>query len=80
MTQYLRNITQSFGTNLGGTHHRAFTLQGLLELNFDEFVRVGSMKKIAKPILPYSVHAVGSASTELRELQDMMRSEVQKIA
>ncbi|KAL5019343.1 hypothetical protein ScPMuIL_005065 [Solemya velum] len=49
-------------------------LKGLLELGFEEFVRVGSVKKIAKPVLPKSVHATGSASQELKDLQGMLRS------
>ncbi|KAL8586829.1 hypothetical protein ACOMHN_052705 [Nucella lapillus] len=49
-------------------------LQGLLELGFDDFVRVGSAKKIAKPVLPYSMHASGSDNHELRDLQEMLKS------
>ncbi|KAL3877346.1 hypothetical protein ACJMK2_035069, partial [Sinanodonta woodiana] len=49
-------------------------LLGLLELGFDDFIRVGSIKKIAKPVLPYSVHATGTDSQELQELQNMLRS------
>ena len=47
----------------------------LLTLGFEDFIRVGSVKKIAKPILPYSVHATGSNSQELRQLQDMLKSD-----
>ncbi len=36
---------------------------------------MGSVKKIAKPVLPYSVHAVGTDSQELRDLQEMMKSD-----
>nr|KAG5713564.1 hypothetical protein BaRGS_024612 [Batillaria attramentaria] len=49
-------------------------LLGLLELGFDDFVRVGSVKKIAKLVLPYSVHASGSESQELKDLQEMLKS------
>ncbi|KAK3610741.1 hypothetical protein CHS0354_028138 [Potamilus streckersoni] len=49
-------------------------LLGLLELGFEDFIRVGSIKKIAKPVLPYSVHATGTDSQELQELQNMLRS------
>ncbi|XP_062594375.1 LOW QUALITY PROTEIN: uncharacterized protein LOC134255841 [Saccostrea cucullata] len=49
-------------------------LMGLLDIGFEDFVRVGSMKKIAKPVLPYSVHATGTESQELKDLQEMMRS------
>lgn len=31
-------------------------LQGLLQQNFKNFLRVGSLKRIAKSILPYSLH------------------------
>ncbi|XP_077862395.1 5'-3' DNA helicase ZGRF1-like [Saccoglossus kowalevskii] len=51
-------------------------LQGLLDVGFEDFVRVGSMKKIAKQVLPYSVHATGSESQELRELQDMLKGDL----
>ncbi|CAG2220680.1 Protein ZGRF1 [Mytilus edulis] len=49
-------------------------LNGLLAIGFEEFVRVGSVKKISKPILPFSVHATGSDSQELKDLQMMLRS------
>ncbi|XP_060684099.1 protein ZGRF1-like [Hemiscyllium ocellatum] len=50
-------------------------LLGLLELGFDRFIRVGSIRKIAKPILPYSLHA-GSDNEELRELQALMKEDL----
>ncbi|XP_078091183.1 LOW QUALITY PROTEIN: 5'-3' DNA helicase ZGRF1-like [Mustelus asterias] len=50
-------------------------LLGLLELGFDRFIRVGSIRKIAKPILPYSLHA-GSDSEELRELQALLKEDL----
>ncbi|XP_078262526.1 5'-3' DNA helicase ZGRF1-like isoform X2 [Rhinoraja longicauda] len=50
-------------------------LLGLLELGFDKFIRVGSIRKIAKPILPYSLHA-GSDSEELRELQALLKDDL----
>jgi hypothetical protein len=31
-------------------------LLGLLELDFTEFIRVGSLKRIAKPVLPFTLH------------------------
>ncbi|XP_056017208.1 protein ZGRF1-like isoform X2 [Ostrea edulis] len=49
-------------------------LMGLLDIGFEDFVRVGSMKKIAKPVLPYSVHATGTETHELKDLQEMLRS------
>nr|XP_023420114.1 protein ZGRF1 [Cavia porcellus] len=49
-------------------------LLGLLSLGFEKFVRVGSVRKIAKPILPYSLHAgPGSDSEPLRELQALLK-------
>jgi hypothetical protein len=32
-------------------------LQTLLKLGFDHFIRIGSMKKIAKSLLPYTAKA-----------------------
>ena len=34
------------------------------------------MRKIAKPVLPYSVHSTGSESQELRELQDILKGDL----
>uniref|UniRef100_A0A4W3HK53 5'-3' DNA helicase ZGRF1 n=1 Tax=Callorhinchus milii TaxID=7868 RepID=A0A4W3HK53_CALMI len=50
-------------------------LLGLLNLGFDRFIRVGSIRKIAKPILPYSLHA-GSDNEELRELQALLKEDL----
>ncbi|XP_041056145.1 protein ZGRF1-like [Carcharodon carcharias] len=50
-------------------------LLGLLELGFNRFIRVGSIRKIAKPILPYSLHA-GGDSEELRELQVLLKEDL----
>ena len=51
-------------------------LQGLLDLGFDDFIRVGSVKKIACPILPFSVHASEKEDEELKELNDMLASDL----
>ncbi|XP_048590276.1 uncharacterized protein LOC116608366 isoform X2 [Nematostella vectensis] len=51
-------------------------LIGLLDLGYDEFVRVGSVRKIAKSVLPYSVHSAGSDTQELKELQAMLKGDV----
>ena len=51
-------------------------LLGLLELGFDQFVRVGSVKKIAKPVLPFSIHSIGTESQELKELQGLLKTEL----
>lgn len=48
----------------------------LLDLDFTEFVRVGSVRKIAKPVLPYSIHSQGTESQELKELQALLKSEL----
>ncbi|XP_067933327.1 uncharacterized protein [Watersipora subatra] len=47
----------------------------LQQHGFTDFLRVGSMRKIAKPILPHSLHALGSSTVELKELQDMLKDE-----
>ncbi|XP_069315279.1 5'-3' DNA helicase ZGRF1 isoform X2 [Eulemur rufifrons] len=52
-------------------------LLGLLSLGFEKFVRVGSIRKIAKPILPYSLHAGSENENEqLRELHALMREDL----
>ncbi|XP_041125705.1 protein ZGRF1-like [Polyodon spathula] len=53
-------------------------LLGLLELGFDRFIRVGSVRKIARPVLPHSLHA-GSDSEQLRELQTLLRGDLSNI-
>ncbi|KAM6148062.1 LOW QUALITY PROTEIN: 5'-3' DNA helicase ZGRF1 [Erethizon dorsatum] len=52
-------------------------LLGLLSLGFENFVRVGSVRKIAKPILPYSLHAGSENENEqLKELQALMKEDL----
>ncbi|XP_073897662.1 5'-3' DNA helicase ZGRF1 isoform X3 [Castor canadensis] len=52
-------------------------LLGLLSLGFEKFVRVGSVKKIAKPILPYSLHAGSENENEqLKELHALMKEDL----
>ncbi|EHB10450.1 hypothetical protein GW7_01310, partial [Heterocephalus glaber] len=52
-------------------------LLGLLSLGFEKFVRVGSIRKIAKPILPYSLHAGSENEKEqLKELQAFMKEDL----
>ncbi|XP_074607425.1 uncharacterized protein LOC141860282 isoform X2 [Acropora palmata] len=51
-------------------------LLSLLEMGFEEFVRVGSIRKIAKPVLPYSVHSTGSDNQELKELQALLKGDL----
>nr|XP_034967890.1 LOW QUALITY PROTEIN: protein ZGRF1 [Zootoca vivipara] len=49
----------------------------LLDLGFEEFIRVGSIRKIAKPILPHSLHAgSGSESEQLKELLALMKDDL----
>ncbi|KAK4513461.1 W2 domain-containing protein [Mucor velutinosus] len=47
-------------------------LQTLLKLGFDQFIRIGSMKKIAKHLLPYTSKARVSSNEELKELEQML--------
>ncbi|XP_075785856.1 5'-3' DNA helicase ZGRF1 isoform X2 [Pelodiscus sinensis] len=52
-------------------------LLGLLDLGFEDFIRVGSVRKIAKRVLPYSLHAgSGSESEELKELLALMKKDL----
>ncbi|XP_023565935.1 protein ZGRF1, partial [Octodon degus] len=52
-------------------------LLGLLSLGFEKFVRVGSVRKIAKPILPYSLHAGAENENEqLKELHALMKEDL----
>ncbi|XP_053108908.1 protein ZGRF1 isoform X2 [Hemicordylus capensis] len=49
----------------------------LLDLGFEEFIRVGSVRKIAKPVLPYSLHAgSGPESEQLKELLALMKEDL----
>ncbi|KAL6059656.1 hypothetical protein STEG23_037121, partial [Scotinomys teguina] len=52
-------------------------LLGLLSLGFEKFIRVGSVRKIAKPILPYSLHAGSeNGSEQLKELHALMKEDL----
>ncbi|KAB1282153.1 Protein ZGRF1 [Camelus dromedarius] len=52
-------------------------LLGLLSLGFEKFVRVGSIRKIAKPVLPYSLHAGSeNESEQLKELHALMKEDL----
>ncbi|XP_064441045.1 5'-3' DNA helicase ZGRF1 isoform X5 [Mirounga angustirostris] len=51
-------------------------LLGLLSLGFEKFVRVGSVRKIAKPILPYSLHASENENEQLKELHALMKEDL----
>ncbi|XP_075716642.1 5'-3' DNA helicase ZGRF1 isoform X2 [Rhinoderma darwinii] len=52
-------------------------LLGLLDLGFDRFIRVGSIRKIAKPILPHSLHSGSeNESEQLKELQALLKEDL----
>ncbi|XP_051823101.1 protein ZGRF1 [Antechinus flavipes] len=52
-------------------------LLGLLNLGFENFIRVGSIRKISKPILPYSLHAgLGNENDQLKELHALMKEDL----
>ncbi|KAM8939435.1 5'-3' DNA helicase ZGRF1 [Pelodytes ibericus] len=52
-------------------------LLGLLDLQFDQFIRVGSVRKIAKPILPYSLQAGSeNESEQLKELLALLKDDL----
>ncbi|KAF4019699.1 hypothetical protein G4228_011537 [Cervus hanglu yarkandensis] len=52
-------------------------LLGLLSLGFEKFVRVGSVRKIAKPVLPYSLYAGSENENEqLKELHALMKEDL----
>ncbi|XP_032079412.1 protein ZGRF1 [Thamnophis elegans] len=55
-------------------------LLSLLDIGFEDFIRVGSIKKIAKPILPYSLHAdSGSENEQLKELLALMKEDLSPV-
>ncbi|CAO3617623.1 unnamed protein product [Cunninghamella echinulata] len=47
-------------------------LSVLVKLGFDNFVRIGSLKRIAKNLLPYTVRAKITGNEELKELEHML--------
>ncbi|XP_070308396.1 5'-3' DNA helicase ZGRF1 isoform X4 [Odocoileus virginianus] len=52
-------------------------LLGLLSLGFEKFVRVGSVRKIARPVLPYSLYAGSENENEqLKELHALMKEDL----
>ncbi|KAE8630566.1 hypothetical protein XENTR_v10000876 [Xenopus tropicalis] len=52
-------------------------LLGLLDLGFSQFVRVGSIRKIAKPILPFSLHAGSENENEqIKELLALLKDDL----
>ncbi|XP_009886490.1 PREDICTED: protein ZGRF1 [Charadrius vociferus] len=52
-------------------------LLGLLDLGFEDFIRVGSIRKITKAILPYSLHAgSGNENEQLKELLALMKEDL----
>ncbi|XP_053795924.1 protein ZGRF1 isoform X4 [Vidua chalybeata] len=52
-------------------------LLGLLDLGFEDFIRVGSIRKITKAILPHSLHAgSGNENEQLKELLGLMKEDL----
>lgn len=47
-------------------------LVGLRDLDFEELVRIGPIKKIDKQILPYTMKALSSGDEQVKELEEMM--------
>ncbi|ORX52853.1 hypothetical protein DM01DRAFT_1374888 [Hesseltinella vesiculosa] len=47
-------------------------LSTLVRLGYDNFIRVGSLKRIAKNLLPYTVKSKLSGNEELKELESML--------
>ncbi|XP_059699608.1 protein ZGRF1 isoform X1 [Haemorhous mexicanus] len=52
-------------------------LLGLLDLGFEDFIRVGSVRKITKAILPHSLHAgSGNENEQLKELLALLKEDL----
>ncbi|NXX94218.1 ZGRF1 protein, partial [Centropus bengalensis] len=52
-------------------------LLGLLDLGFEDFIRVGSIRKITKAILPHSLHTgSGNENEQLKELLALMKEDL----
>ncbi|NXN98392.1 ZGRF1 protein, partial [Rhinopomastus cyanomelas] len=52
-------------------------LLGLLDLGFEDFIRVGSIRKITKAILPHSLHAgSGNENEQLKELLALLKEDL----
>jgi hypothetical protein len=51
-------------------------LSSLLDLGYEEFVRVGSLRKISKAILPYTIQSRVNNDTDIKELEAMLKDEV----
>ncbi|NWR68790.1 ZGRF1 protein, partial [Centropus unirufus] len=52
-------------------------LLGLLDLGFEDFIRVGSVRKITKAILPHSLHTgSGNENEQLKELLALMKEDL----
>eukprot|EP00070_Physeter_catodon_P016477 XP_023975126.1 protein ZGRF1 isoform X1 [Physeter catodon] len=71
----LKNIQDNF--NPATLPLTQYLLTILLSLGFEKFVRVGSVRKIAKPVLPYSLHAGSENENEqLKELHALMKEDL----
>eukprot|EP01080_Neovahlkampfia_damariscottae_P004972 gene4972-8566_t len=53
-------------------------LQGLLKLGYTDFLRVGSQRKIAKQILPFTVSSDKSAKETIKEYKEMLKEAMSK--
>ncbi|KAJ2620180.1 hypothetical protein H4R22_005330, partial [Coemansia sp. RSA 1290] len=49
-------------------------LAALLNQEYDEFARVGSLRRVAKRILPYVHRSAASAADDIRELEQMLEA------
>ncbi|KAI9290214.1 P-loop containing nucleoside triphosphate hydrolase protein [Umbelopsis sp. AD052] len=50
-------------------------LLSLLDLGYDDFVRVGSLRKIAKPILPHTIQSRVGKDGDIKELEAMLKDD-----
>ncbi|KAJ3025096.1 UNVERIFIED_CONTAM: hypothetical protein HDU68_007462 [Siphonaria sp. JEL0065] len=48
-------------------------LHSLLKQNFHDFVRIGSIKKISKTLLPYTLQQLKNSNDDLKELKQMLK-------
>ena len=48
----------------------------LLKMGFNDIVRCGSLKKIAKPILPYTAQTMTNNDDKIKELKSMLQDDI----
>eukprot|EP00818_Percolomonas_sp_WS_P008249 CAMPEP_0117456414 /NCGR_PEP_ID=MMETSP0759-20121206/11864_1 /TAXON_ID=63605 /ORGANISM="Percolomonas cosmopolitus, Strain WS" /LENGTH=1522 /DNA_ID=CAMNT_0005249751 /DNA_START=200 /DNA_END=4768 /DNA_ORIENTATION=- len=51
-------------------------LRGLVDLGFEDFLRIGSQQKIARDILPYTIASDKTKNAQIRELKAMLKEEM----